>query len=249
AHQPGTGAVREGCALLQGLATCGTCGRKLTVFYQGPTKATPGYYCQGPATIVDGRGARHLHIGGVALDAAIADAFLTALAPAALTACLSAAEHLENTHDAALAQHRRQVERARYQAVDPDNRLVARGLEAAWEKALTDLAAAEAELARREQARPRALTDTERAGIRALGDNLHQVWDAPTTTDRDRKQLLRTLIDEVNVTVVRDDDAGHTDLLIRWKGGALTELTVPGRRRQPAIRTDEDTIDLIRRLA
>ncbi|WP_239396897.1 recombinase family protein [Frankia sp. CiP3] len=258
AHQPGTGAVREGCALLQGLATCGTCGRKLTVFYQGPTKATPGYYCQGPATIVDGRGARHLHIGGVALDTAIADAFLTALAPKALTACLTAAEHLENTHDTALDQHRRQVERARYdasraerryQAVDPDNRLVARGLEAAWEKALTELAAAEAELARREQTRPRALTDTERAGIRALGDNLHQIWDAPTTTDRDRKQLLRTLIDDVKVTVVRDDDAGHTDLLIRWKGGALTELTVAGRRRQPAIRTDEDTIDLIRRLA
>ncbi|WP_239342411.1 recombinase family protein [Frankia sp. CiP3] len=258
AHQPGTGAVREGCALLQSLATCGTCGRKLTVFYQGPTTATPGYYCQGPATIVDGRGTRHLHIGGVALDTAVADAFLTALAPSALTACLTAAEQLEHTHDAVLDQHRRQVERARYQAsraerryqaVDPDNRLVARGLEAAWEKTLTELAAAEADLARREQARPRALTDTERAGIRALGDNLRQVWDAPTTTDRDRKQLLRTLIDEVKVTVVRDDDAGHTDLLIRWKGGALTELTVPGRRRPPAIRTDEDTVDLIRRLA
>ncbi|MCK9905189.1 recombinase family protein [Frankia sp. Cpl3] len=258
AHQPGTGAVREGCALLQGLATCGTCGRKLTVFYQGPTKATPGYYCQGPATIVDGRGTRHLHIGGVALDTAIADAFLTALAPEALTACLTAAEHLENTHDSALDQHRRQVEHARYQAsraerryqaVDPDNRLVARGLETAWEKALTELAAAEADLARREQTRPRALTDTERADIRALGGNLHQVWDAPTTTDRDRKQLLRTLIDDVKVTVVRDDDAGHTDLLIRWKGGALTELTVAGQRRQPTIRTDEDTIDLIRRLA
>ncbi len=258
AHQPGTGAVREGCALLQGLATCGTCGRKLTVFYQGPTKATPGYYCQGPATIVDGRGTRHLHIGGVALDAAVADAFLTALAPSALTACLTAAEQLEHHHDAALDQHRRQLEHARYQtsraerryqAVDPDNRLVARGLEAAWEKALTELAAAEAELARREQARPRALSPDERADILTLGQHLDQVWSAPTTTDRDRKQLLRTLIDEVKVTVERDENAGRTDLLIRWKGGALTELTVPGRRRQPTIRTDEDTVDLIRRLA
>ena len=184
AHQPGTGAVREGCALLQGLATCGTCGRKLTVFYQGPAKATPGYYCQGPGTLIDGRGTRHLHVGGVALDTAVADAFLAALPPEALTACLTAAEHLEDAHDAALDQHRRQVERARYQAsraerryqaVDPDNRLVARGLETAWENALTELAAAEADLARREQTRPRALTDTERADIRALGDDLHQV--------------------------------------------------------------------------
>jgi hypothetical protein len=258
AHQPGTGAVREGCSLLQGLATCGTCGRKLTVFYQGPAKATPGYYCQGAGPVTDGRSTRHLQIGGVALDAAVSDAFLAALKPEALTACLTAAEHLENSHDTALEQHRRQVERARYdaaraerryQAVDPDNRLVARGLETAWEKALTDLAAAEADLARREQARPRTLSPTERAAILALGDNLHQVWDAPTTTDRDRKQLLRTLIDEVKLTVVRDDDAGHTDLLLRWKGGALTELTIAGRRRPPTIRTDEDTVDLIRRLA
>src|SRR5207253_8672948 len=70
AHQPGTGAVREGCALLQGLATCG-CGRKLTVFYRGPAKSVPGYYCQGGTELVDGRGARHMNIGGQAIDAAV----------------------------------------------------------------------------------------------------------------------------------------------------------------------------------
>src|SRR5512132_4305832 len=59
AHQPGTGAVREGCALLQGLATCGQCGRKLAVFYRGPAKSVPNYYCQGADTLVDGRGTRH----------------------------------------------------------------------------------------------------------------------------------------------------------------------------------------------
>ena len=60
AHQPGTGAVREGCALLQGLATCGTCGRKLAVYYEGKHKATPGYYCTGTGNMVEGRGTRHL---------------------------------------------------------------------------------------------------------------------------------------------------------------------------------------------
>ena len=64
AHQPGTGAVREGCALLQGLATCGTCGRKLAVFYDGAAKTTPGYYCSGTAELVNGRGTRHLRVGG-----------------------------------------------------------------------------------------------------------------------------------------------------------------------------------------
>ena len=95
--------------------------------------------------LVNGRGIRHLRVGGVGIDAAVADAFLAALAPAALQACLAAAQQLEDGHDAALAQWRRQVEQARYQAgraerryraVDPDNRLVARGLESDWNHAL-----------------------------------------------------------------------------------------------------------------
>jgi transposase-like protein len=259
AHQPGTGAVREGCALLQGLATCGICGRKLAVYYEGEHKATPGYYCTGTGQLVEGRGTRHLRVGGVAIDQAVTGAFLAALEPVALQACLEAARQLEHGHDAALGQWRRQVEQARYraakaerryQAVDPDNRLVARGLEAAWEKALTELAAAEAELTRRQAARPATLTAAERAAILALGDDLQAVWDAPTTTDKDRKQLLRTLLDEVNISVHRDHDSGHADLVLRWKGGAITELAIPVKRTPPRrLRTDEDTISLVRRLA
>ena len=98
-------------------------------------------------------------------------------------------------------------------------------------------------------ARPKALTPAERAAILALGDDLGQVWDAPTTTDKDRKQLLRTLLEEVNITARRDKPDPHAPLVVRWKGGAISELTVPLRRPQPKIRTDEDTIDLIRRLA
>src|SRR6266516_4880700 len=178
ASQPGTGAVREGCALLQGLATCGSCGRKLAIFYAGPSRCVPNYYCQGSAELVNGRGARHMSVGGQAIDAAVAGAFLAALEPMALRACLQAAEQVEHGHDAALDQHRRQAEQARYhasraerryRAVDPDNRLVARGLETEWEHALRELADAEAELARRQAARPKALSPHERAAILALG--------------------------------------------------------------------------------
>ncbi len=258
ASRPGTGAVREGSALLQGLATCGTCGRKLAVFCRGPAKTVPNYYCQGSAELVEGRGARHMNAGGQAIDAAVTEAFLAALAPAAMQACLAAAAQLEAGHDAALDQHRRQVEQARYQAVqaerryravDPENRLVARGLETEWNTALQQLADADAELTRRQTARPKTLTPAERAAILALGDDLGQVWDAPTTTDKDRKQLLRTLIEEVNITARRDDPDPHARLILRWKGGAITELTVPLRRPQPKIRTGDDTVDLVRRLA
>jgi DNA invertase Pin-like site-specific DNA recombinase len=258
ARAPGTGAVREGCALLQGLATCGMCGRKLAIFYRGPAKSVPNYYCQGSAELVNGRGARHLNVGGLAIDAAVTEAFLAALAPAALQACLAAAQLLEDGHDSALAQWQRQVEQARYaasraerryRAVDPDNRLVARGLETEWNTALHQLADAEAELVRREAARPKTLTPQEKQAILALGDDLGHVWSAPTTTDKDRKQLLRTLLTEVNITVHRDQSDPHADVVLRWKGGALSELTVPLRRPQPTTRTDEDTIDLLRRLA
>jgi DNA invertase Pin-like site-specific DNA recombinase len=259
AHEPGTGAVREGCALLQGLATCGSCGRKLAVYYDGPAKSTPGYYCTGTGQLVEGRGTRHLRVGGVAIDAAVAEAFLAALQPSALQACLAAAQRLEDGHDAALAQWRRQLEQARYQAsraerryraVDPDNRLVARGLEAEWNTALQQVADAEKELARRACARPKTLTPQERQAILDLGDDLGGVWSAPTTTDKDRKRLLRSLLDEVGISVRRDHDDAHADLLLRWKGGAITELSTPIKRKPPdRLCTGEDTIDLLRRLA
>jgi DNA invertase Pin-like site-specific DNA recombinase len=259
AHQPGTGAVREGCALLQGLATCGTCGRKLAVYYDGPAKSTPGYYCTGTGTMVEGRGTRHLRVGGLAIDTTVTEAFLAALAPTALHACLAAAQQLEDGHDAALAQWRRQVEQARYQAsraerryraVDPDNRLVAAGLETEWNTTLHQLADAEAELTRRQAIRPKTLTPQEKTQILALGDDLEAVWSAPTTTDKDRKQLLRTLLEEVNLRVHRDHTEGRADLVLRWKGGAISDLSVALKRTPPnRLRTDEDTTDLVRRLA
>jgi hypothetical protein len=197
-----------------------------------------------------------MRVGGMQIDHAVADALLAALTPAGVKAALTAAEALEADHDAALSQWRLQVEQARYQAeraerryrqVEPEHRLVARGLERDWEKALGMLAETEAELTLREHQRPQVLTDTEREQLLALGGDLGRVWAAPTTSDRDRKQLLRTLIDEVILDVQREQD--QATITIRWKGGAITELAVPLLRHQPTIRTAEDTITLLERLA
>src|ERR1700694_3615636 len=241
-HQRG-GAVREGTALLQGIAACGGCGRPLKVHYRGRYSA-PGYHCAGK-TIVHGRGEYCLNVGGCQIDAAVAAAFLAALAPAGLEASVKAAEQLEADHETTVEQFRRDVERARYgaqraerryRAVDPDNRLVARGLEAEWENALRELKAAEAELARREHTRPLMLTPEDRAAVVALGKDLDAVWSAPTTTDRDRKELLRTLLEEVVMTIDREKFNAH--LTLRWRGGLLSEIDVPLPRSHPApIRT------------
>jgi DNA invertase Pin-like site-specific DNA recombinase/predicted DNA-binding transcriptional regulator AlpA len=253
-HKVG-GAVREGSALLQGLASCGHCGRRLRTHYTGRT-SSPGYHCSGEH-LVEGRGSYCLNIGAVQIDAAVARAFIAALEPVRIAATLAAAEQLEVDREASLKHWRLGVERAqyaanlaerRYRAVDPDNRLVARGLEKAWEESLSALETAKAELCRREQERPRVLSVEERSRIAMLGADLADVWNAATTTPRDRKELLGTLIEEVIIKVERDKSAAH--LTMRWKGGALTDIDVAlTLKRQATVRTDEDTVALVRRLA
>jgi excisionase family DNA binding protein len=249
-----TGAAREGSALLQGIAVCGRCGRRLKVHYDRGQEH-PAYHCPG-TVLADGHGGSCLRVGGRTLDEAAAGALVEALTRAGVKAALAAAEALEQDHDEALEQWRLQVERAHYEAlraerryrqVEPEHRLVARGLERDWERALQALAEADAELDRRERARPRTLSDAQRQQLLALGSDLGRVWSAPTTTDRDRKALLRCLIEEVIVDVAREER--RATLTLRWRGGAISQLAVPLRRYQPKIRTDEDTVALLERLA
>ena len=198
-------AVREGTALLQGLAICGHCGRRLRVHYRG-RNVRPGYHCPGK-NVVEGRGQYCLNVGGCQIDAAVTDAFPTALQPAAMEAALLAAERLEANHGDAVA-----------------------------------------EMERRQRQQPRHLAESERRSLLALGGDLPRVWAAPTTTDRDRKELLCTLLEDVTIVVERAEY--HARLAVRWRTGDITRLrrALP-RSNPPTRRTDEETIDLIRRLA
>jgi len=184
-------------------------------------------------------------------------AALARLAPAGVEAALLAEEELETDREAALRQWRLQVERARYEAqraearyraVEPENRLVARTLEADWEQRLAALTSAQGELARREAEHPVQLTPQQREHIHALGADLRRVWHALTTTDRDRKELLHALLEEVSFRLEPSPPRAH--LTLRWRGGALTDLDVDlARRNTHPIRTDEDTLALLPRLA
>jgi predicted DNA-binding transcriptional regulator AlpA len=253
-HQSG-GAVREGCALLQGIATCGHCGRRLHTYYRGRNSA-PGYYCAGK-DVANGRGVYCLNVAGTRIDEAVTNAFLEAITPAAVEASRLAFQELEADREAALQQWRLAVERARYEAeraerryrlVEPENRLVARGLETEWENRLRDMAAAENELRQREQHHASILTPDITQRVQALGSDLRQVWAAPTTTDRDRKELLRTLLEEVTISLRQIPP--QTQIVMRWKGGLIIPLEVPiPRRVHTGLRTDEETIELLTRLA
>jgi DNA invertase Pin-like site-specific DNA recombinase len=186
-HQAGAGALREGAALLQGLAVCGHCGRKLHTHYRG-RQQTPGYHCSNK-DIVNGRGVYCLNVGGIQIDAAVTQAFLSAIAPAGLHAAVQAVEQLQADHDGALAQWRLAVERAeydaqraerRYRSVDPENRLVARGLETQWEESLRALQQARAELTRRQQHRPQTVSPEQRRRLLSLGEDLQRAWHTPS---------------------------------------------------------------------
>jgi len=198
-----------------------------------------------------------MRVGGVTIDAAVADAFLKAINPAATEAALLAEKNIAANHDAALEQWRLQVERFRYEAekaerrfiaVEPENRLVARTLETGWETALKKLRDAEYDLERRKRNRPQMLSQEQKALLGTLGNDIQKIWHAPTTTPRDRKELLQVLLQEVNITANRAENKAH--LIIRWKTDAVFELdvTLPCRKF-PAIRTKQDTLDLVQRLA
>ena len=187
-----------------GLATCGVCRRNWPSTTTGRRKPPPATTPPAPARWSRAKAPAHLRVGGLTIDTAVAEAFLAALQPAALQACLAAAggsstattPRSPNGADRSSrpAIRARRAER-RYRAVDPDNRLVARGLETEWNTALQALADAEAELARRETARPKTLTPHEKSVVLALGDDLPRVWTAPTTTDGPKRLLRRLRVD------------------------------------------------------
>ena len=256
-HQSG-GAVREGSALLQGIATCGHCGRRLHDHYRG-RNSTPGYHCCRQRYRQWTRRSTASTIGGLAIEQAVANAFLEAVTPAAVEATMLAVEQLQANHDAALSQWRLEVERARYEAERAERRYRSRGARKSAGRARpgnrmgesparsgrrrSGIAPPRATAAR--PARPRTTETT--AGSTRL--RYSQSLDAPTTTDRDRKELLAHAAGRSDLRISSAPKvAAH--LTLRWRGGAITPLDVPVPRFRPmGPRTDEDTISLLRRLA
>jgi DNA invertase Pin-like site-specific DNA recombinase len=226
------GAPRDGELLLHGIAWCARCGHKMYVRYKGGGE----YVCNHLRSHSGVPACQHIRAARV--DAAVADAFLTALAPAELDA-LSRARRAQSQVDAALrANAEREVERTRYAAalaerqfhrVDPDNRLVAAELERRWECALKEVRAAEAALAEQSAPQPspqKAMGKALESKVIALAGRLPQIWADPATTDAHRKALLRCLVEKVVL------DRGTRDIALArivWRGGAVTDLDVKMR--------------------
>jgi DNA invertase Pin-like site-specific DNA recombinase len=251
ANRTNTGArpVREGHALCQGIINCGSCGRPMSTRYHR-----------------DGRGAYECHsrkdqqatatcrsISAHAVDDAVTQRLLAALNPEELVLAFAAADELTGRRDRAGRAAELAVERARYDAdraerafhaAEPENRLVARSLEARWETRLVALVDAESAMA---QARAAIPPLPGRAELQALLTDVPGLWSASSTTARDRKRLLRTLI--ADITLLPEPGPDQLAIGIRWHTGATDEVITerplpPG----PAKRTPSAATEMIIRL-
>jgi DNA invertase Pin-like site-specific DNA recombinase len=247
------GAVREGRALLQGLARCGHCGRRMYVNYGGAKELrTLQYRCSLPRAKAIA-GAECQLLGGKRVEATVVEAFLAATAQAGAGAAELAGEQLRQEIEGTDRSWQLQIEKGQYEAeraerqymaVEPENRTIARELERRWNARLEELEAIRAQAgAARQQQRP--LTTEEILRAQALGGDLAAVWTASTTTTRDRKRLLRTVIDEVQL---RTEEKCHR-IRIVWKGGAVTDGEIKRLKGGQHNATSEDIFEMVRKLA
>ena len=222
------GVARKGSALLQGLAVCGRCGRRMALRYSGPEANYPVYRC---AVDHDQSGSPVCQeIRALPVDAEIERLLLEALEPDRIAMAIAAlgqveeeVRQLERQWSLKKERARYEAERARrqYDAVDPDNRLVARSLERQWEEKLREVEATEQAFQRWRSQQSLDLSEADREALLAMGEDLPKVWHAPTTAAADRKQMLRFLVRDVILDQKRE--RGQVLIKIAWATGAFSE--------------------------
>lgn len=243
------GAPKNGEALLQGLALCGRCGRRMHPLY--PTAGNPSYECS-----------RRPNAAGTCwsvpaqrIDDKVAEIFLDAVAPPEIDLSLAVLREVEHQAAGVDRQWKLRLERARYDAerierqynaVEPENRIVARTLEARWNEKLEELAQVEREYEESRRAHKLELSANDKKAIMALAHDLPKVWRAPTTTPAERKQLIRLLIEDVTLSPV-DVPERSTRICILWKTGATSEVFTP--RPTVGCKTSNEVLGIIRELA
>jgi len=217
------GCARQGDSLLSGLLICGRCGCRMTIQYQ----RRGGHYRYACSREMADYGGKLCQcLSGACLDEYVVEQVLVALEPAALELSLAAADHLEQERSELDKLWQQRLERAQFDAdraqrhyalVEPENRLVARHLAQQWEAKLQAQQTLQEEYERFSQQQPKQLSSEEKQQIRHLAKSLPTLWSAPTTTNAQRKEVLRQIIDRVIVTVEGESERVH--VTVEWAGG------------------------------
>lgn len=217
------GVPRRGAALLPGLLVCGACGRRMQAGYR--SKSKPYYVCMRKKL----EGSTCGGVGATAIDRAVGEQILRALEPATLELSLKAAEDIQRQRDRLRRHWEQRLERAgyevqraerQYQAVEPENRLVARTLERRWEETLRQQREVQEEMDRFAREQPLELSPAERERIQTLSEDVERLWSDEETTPEDRKEMIRLLVERVVVHVRADSE--WTEIEISWRGGSTT---------------------------
>lgn len=221
---------REGNALLQGIILCGKCGLRMGLRYHTRgSRRVPDYVCQ--KRCVEHAEPVCQHIPGGTLDEAIGELLLEIVSPLAVEVTLAVQQELQTRKNEVDILHWQQVERARYEMelarrrymrVDPDNRLVADELEAGWNAKLRELAQAQESYEMQCQAQPLLSGDQQASEILTLAADFPRLWKNPHVPDRDRKRMVRLLIEDVTLLKQK-----HIVAHIRFKGGVARTLEIP----------------------
>jgi hypothetical protein len=232
----------------QGIVRCGRCGALFHLHYSGQQGEWPEYRCSADQSQFGGTDCQRVR--AQALDRQVEERFLEALRPDRLTLALAALAQLEQEEQAESKQWELRLERARdlakraerqYQAVEPENRLVARSLEKQWEEQLRAVETAEKEYHAWKSRRLGTLTQADREAIVALGSDLPALWQAETTTNAERKQMLRLVIREVIVDSRRVE--GQVWVQINWQTGAQEQFWYQRRVNSYAVFTGTQALE------
>jgi DNA invertase Pin-like site-specific DNA recombinase len=248
------GPSRGGEAILAGVLRCGHCGRKLHVYYTGINSSCRRYSCQG-AMINHGIPDKCISFGGFKADRIVEGELLRRLQPLGIQAALQAIDQqMLNNNDQlsqkelAFEQARFEAARARrqYDAVDPDNRLVAAELEHRWNEALERQRVLEEELKLLRDSRPQSMSESTRTALLQLGDDLPALWRHPNSSAQLKKRIVRTLLHEIMVS----KDGDKICMVLHWHGGDHTRLDfLKNRTGQHRHATPDNVVQLIRQLA
>jgi hypothetical protein len=221
---------REGPALLQGMAICGNCGRRMAIRYHWRgAELIPDYLCQ--YHTVEKLEKACMSIPGANVDTAVSHLLMEAVTPVALEVSLAVQQELLSRLEEVDRLRLKQVERARYEAnlaqrrymqVEPENRLVADTLEAEWNQKLQALAEARLEYERQRSLDRQLLDEEKRGRIMALASDFPRIWNDPATPVREKKRLVAMMIEDVTLT-----RGTEITMHVRFKGGLTRTLTVP----------------------
>lgn len=241
---------RGGRALLSGLLRCARCGRMLAVAYGGRCarySCRMGYEMHGTG--------RCISFGALRPDQAIATEIMRVVQPLSVEAALVAEQQITEVEQEKVrslelelqqAKYESQLARRRYEAVDPDNRLVASELESRWNEAMAHIRRCEERFDKvKHQATAEAPTQEE---LLLVAENLEAAWVAPTTDMKAKQRLVRTLIQEIVADV--EVDSEYVALLIHWRGGQHTKVRVrKAKSGEHSCRTPDEADAVIKEMA